>query len=166
MEDWKKKYEDAIIGIKAVYENADAATRAALETKFPGLAESEDERIRKELYEFIKVNSPKEYANRFIAWLEKQKEQKPVEWSDADYEARNEIMIMLIHSGKTPLASWFSKAFPFERKQEWSEKDEKIFNHIIYCAEERGWIPFNEIEWLKSRFKSLRPQPHWKPSDK
>ena len=38
--------------------------------------ESEDEKIRKELYEFIKVNSPTEDANRFIAWLEKQKEQK------------------------------------------------------------------------------------------
>lgn len=37
--------------------------------------ESEDEKIRKELYEFIKVNSPTEDANRFIAWLEKQKEQ-------------------------------------------------------------------------------------------
>ena len=51
----------------------------ALRELVPELKESEDERIRKELYEFIKVNSPTEDANRFIAWLEKQKEQKPVE---------------------------------------------------------------------------------------
>jgi GNAT superfamily N-acetyltransferase len=57
---------------------------------------------------------------------------------------------------------WF-KTNVFSPKQEWSEEDEQIFNHIIYCAENRGWIPFNEIDWLKSRVKSLRPQPHWKP---
>ena len=50
-----------------------------LRQQFPELKESEDEKIRKELYEFIKVNSPTEDANRFIAWLEKQKEQKPAE---------------------------------------------------------------------------------------
>ena len=49
------------------------------------LKETEDERIRKELYEFIKVNSPTEDANRFIAWLEKQKEQNDKDEGSTDF---------------------------------------------------------------------------------
>ena len=43
----------------------------------------------------------------------------------------------------------------------WSEEDEKIWNHIIDCAESRAWIPFNEISWLVAH----KPQSHWKPSE-
>lgn len=57
---------------------------------FPELKESEDERIRKELLDFCKnraeyySNDPK-YKNisAWIAWLEKQSEQKPA-WSEED----------------------------------------------------------------------------------
>jgi hypothetical protein len=56
--------------------------RAALEVLIPELAESEDERTRKEIIEFIR--SQIEDGNsvgwdRWIAYLEKQKDQKPVE---------------------------------------------------------------------------------------
>ena len=46
-------------------------------------------------------------------------------------------------------------------KPEWSEEDEKIWNHIIDCAESKAWIPFNEISWLVAH----KPQFHWKPSE-
>lgn len=48
-----------------------------------------------------------------------------------------------------------------QKPAEWSEEDEKIWNHIIDCAEGRAWIPFNEISWLVAH----KPQSHWKPSD-
>lgn len=80
--DYKKSYEDAIVGIKEVYNQADAATKAALEARFPELAESEDERIRKELIGHLKEcrnNTRSEvmlgtYA-KWITYIEKQKEQ-------------------------------------------------------------------------------------------
>ena len=54
--------------------------------------------------------------------------------------------------------------------KEWSEEDEEMLVGII----ERGsaQIPPHEpalreeqMEWLMNRLKSLRPQPHWKPSE-
>ena len=53
---------------------------------FPELKESEDERIRKELIEFLTHSSGVSgfICKRWIAYLEKQKEQKPAEWSEED----------------------------------------------------------------------------------
>lgn len=47
-----------------------------LEFLFPELKESEDEKIRKEIIEYIKTENP--YRNDWITWLEKQGEQKSV----------------------------------------------------------------------------------------
>ena len=53
---------------------------------------------------------------------------------------------------------------------EWSEEDEKNCNRIIRFLEpHKTFFPTKEIKeemqnWLKNRLKSLRPQPHWKPS--
>lgn len=66
------------------------SVRTALETVFPELKESEDERIRKELIQYIKNwkaniqgkaspylwSSDKEECNKLLAWLEKQGKQK------------------------------------------------------------------------------------------
>lgn len=51
---------------------------------------------------------------------------------------------------------------------EWSEEDEEIFNNIIEKAKGGHWIEVNEITWLITRFKSLRPQPkqEWDTHDK
>lgn len=67
--------------------------RIAMENLFPELAESEDEKIRKEMIEILK-NEAHEFpssviANKsisWIAWLEKKGEQKSAEWSDEDNE--------------------------------------------------------------------------------
>lgn len=61
---------------------------SAIELAFPELSESEDERIRKELIEFLrkaysKGNAPEEYS-KWLVWLDQPKEQKPVEWSEED----------------------------------------------------------------------------------
>ena len=64
------------------------AERAALETLIPELAESEDERIRKEMIQWFneyKEGYPlticDEVIDSWIAYLEKMKEQKPAEWN-------------------------------------------------------------------------------------
>lgn len=64
----------------------------ALKEAYPELAESEDEKIRKALIEVFKKKLERgfewvEYGipNRSVLdWLEKQKEQKPAEWSEED----------------------------------------------------------------------------------
>ena len=50
------------------------------EKYFPELAESEDERIRKELLIDIPKVFPHDKAFKYIAWLEKRGERKPAEW--------------------------------------------------------------------------------------
>jgi len=92
--------EEKFIEAKRLYETANADQKYVLETLFPELAESEDERIRKELIEYIKdqqssfISAPdcrdkyeEEENNKYnswIAWLEKQ--QKPVITEDKDAE--------------------------------------------------------------------------------
>lgn len=56
---------------------------------FPELRESEDERIRKELINFILYKAKgvsEEQEHSWVVYLEKQKEQKPAEWSNEDEE--------------------------------------------------------------------------------
>ena len=69
---------------------------------------------------------------------------------------------------------WLEKNLEYMKpnKQEWSEEDEKMIERLITRL---NWITYNtrtdgtspnitfleEIDWLKS----LRPQPHWKPSE-
>lgn len=57
---------------------------------------------------------------------------------------------------------------------EWSEKDEKHKQAIIdavqivmeECEDAESIEKYkDDIDWLENRLKSLRPQPHWKPSE-
>ena len=92
----KNKYkvnEEAVKKIaERVYDNGSTViNRNDLEEMFPALKESEDERIRKELIDFFlkhldyaSEEGTKEQLKSWIAWLEKQGEQKPVEWSEED----------------------------------------------------------------------------------
>lgn len=79
--------------------------REALETLVPELAESEDERIRKELIEFIKWSVDRHFMredfhqakrpSEWIAYLEKREEQKSAEWSEEDERIMNGIQLVL-----------------------------------------------------------------------
>lgn len=61
------------------------SVRTALETVFPELKESEDERIRKRIIHALHGDVlDMEETNKAIAWLEKQGEQEPIEWKDSD----------------------------------------------------------------------------------
>ena len=66
--------------------------KEALETLVPELKESEDERIRKELLDAVDkarvFDIDKDVADRWTAWLEKQKEQKPYQEVLSDSENR------------------------------------------------------------------------------
>lgn len=71
-----KAYDEAVERAKsAIKKCGDNKGRIAMiESIFPELAESEDEKIRKALIEFVDINtlSVDERHDRWIAWLEKQ----------------------------------------------------------------------------------------------
>lgn len=196
--------------IEEAFERAKAAhgtgayDDATLEFIFPELTESEDERIRKRLvrqvhrniedetndltrsvYNGIKGHHPDleesiEDWKKCLAWLEKQKEKKPAEWSNEDEKMRNALWSLLkiqyaqdysmtgvgIEAGK--FRNWLNslpKDSILQPKQEWSKGDEENFEWFdkFFRAESvvAGGkdIPQDKYLW----FKSLRPS--WKPSD-
>lgn len=140
------KYQEALERARELHEAGNALTKSQMEIVFPELKESEDERIRKELVYFIQKekeymeskvkpeNSPRlMFFMDALAYLERQNEQKPAEWSEEDDKMLNAI-IDDIHCGTD-------------------------FNaEVMHEANERE-------KWLRERFKSLRPQPSWKPSE-
>ena len=73
----EEKYEEA----KRLYKTANADQRYVLEKLFPEFKESDDERIKREIIEYIKTGT---YHKDWIAWLEKQGEQKPFEMITAE----------------------------------------------------------------------------------
>ena len=92
--DYEKKYNEAL-------ERAQKATRAGSDVAmdivqyiFPELAESEDERVIRTLYCLVKDHDWINGASKeeCLAWLEKQKEQKPAEWSKEDEKMRVNIL--------------------------------------------------------------------------
>jgi len=66
--------ETAMKILKELHNKSLFAERTALETIIPEIKESEDEKIRKEIIEFVDINtlSVDERHDRWIAWLEKQ----------------------------------------------------------------------------------------------
>lgn len=72
--------EDKLKEAQRLYETANADQRYVLERLFPELKESEDERTRQEIVRFIRMEVEDEIVgNKWLAWLEKQGEQKPIE---------------------------------------------------------------------------------------
>lgn len=115
--------------------------REVLEKQFPELKESEDERIRKHLVAIVemywgKTNDPDKAKD--LAYLEKQKEQKPAEWSEEDEKHSAFIVAAL-------------DAYYRLRKESNNYAGQEDLDKAV--------------DWLHRKFKSLHPQPHWKPSE-
>ena len=66
-----------------------------LEEIFPRLKESEDEKMRTRLIALVEAFSQGKYKDEILAYLEKQKEQKPVEYIDFDNEFENQVSHLL-----------------------------------------------------------------------
>lgn len=217
--------EEAIERIKSRYDKwaLDDKDLEAIQCAFPELAESEDERIRKFLIDILSSGvwrtewpfSPVDC----VAYLEKQKEQKPAEdWKETrkkecpfrrkldnnlygceryadvvcacdgccswvvDYPKLKEIQ----DRKEQKSAEWSGpkefisdtismrlKSLHAQPQQGWSEEDENMLNSCIssieeakenryYYRETDGDTSYDhEISWLKS----LRPRPHWTPSE-
>ena len=98
------------------------------------------------------------------------------EWSDEDESFYDSIMCEVVKEGMHPTpeqANWFKslpERFNFQPKQEWSDEDKKDVAHIIRILDDcyaygRHDLSKTDHENLVNKLKSLRPQPHWKPSN-
>ena len=88
--DYEMKYKDLLERARKMRDENCDGCKICLESLFPELAKSEDERIRKltihhldKAYQNCKFDEYKKEIEKCIAWLEKQGEQKP-KWSEED----------------------------------------------------------------------------------
>lgn len=81
MDTYEKKYKEALEIANVAHKDEDRHLKATLERIFPELAESEDEKVRKELIKHLKegaegyepAGGSSDYQ-RWLAWVEKQGE--------------------------------------------------------------------------------------------
>ena len=119
--DYEQKYKEALEKAKSFNKRWQCvgATNSELALKelkeiFPELVESEDEKIRKELICFLETEIPQCNArDKYIAWLEKQGNQKPV----ISYDALREG---ITHFGITQyqIDDWLKKYVNVEKQGE------------------------------------------------
>lgn len=172
--DYEKKYKEALEKVKGLLKDQEMAlhAREKLANVFPELKESEDERIRKEFIAFIKKRdrSGCDYDyDKWLAWLEKQGEQKPVISNDAIREG-------IAHFGITQyqIDNWLKKYVDVEKQGEqksaWSEEDEVELGEIIDFFE-NGTVKLQHdlslyASWLKSLKDRVQPKQEWSEEDK
>jgi hypothetical protein len=171
--DYKEKYLKGLEEAKKTLDSLDENYRCYKLTKddirgiytrlFPELTESEDERIRHALIEFLRDaysrgNAPEECA-KWIVWLDQPKEQKPCEDSGTD----GNIMMQYIEEGekrgikevisfpekyglhKEPQAADISANFEKAEK----EKKDFVTSEFIRCIKKVEGFNEGETYWLE-----------------
>lgn len=128
----EKKYNEALEQAKkelATCCSMDCDAARLIFRLFPQLRESEDERIRKAVVSLVYEmkgtyqSFAKVELDNMVAWLEKQKEQKPAEWSEEDEDMLNSCI---------------------------SSIEEAKENRYAYKETDGDTSYDHEIEWLKS----------------
>lgn len=126
----KEKLGKALAHLKK-FIDGDCVCDSDILADFPELKDSEDERIRKSLIDFFgeqcdmsDVNGV--YAYEVVDWLERQKEQKPAEWSKEN-ERKMDMVTDALHSywsynKFTMLVSWLKSLRPY-----WKPSDKPVW---------------------------------------
>ena len=180
IEEKAKAYDEALERARALRQEAIDKEYAIdyvkdYEAIFPELAESEDERIRKALIKLMTVAGESYVMSatgfekeRLLAYLEKQKEQKPAEWSAKGRRGRigstpehirkkaeNFLSKMEPPYDADDICSAYETGAMENANSSWSEEDEKMLRTIISDGSRGVELDSKQISWLKS----LRPQP-------
>lgn len=157
--DYKEKYEMALERAKNLHKDAidmgENIRAKQCEIIFPELKEeSEDEKVRKEIVEYLKKNLRLEWAT----WLEKQDPKKHEEELEKAYKTADKVQYRRGYEAATK-----EMEKQGEQKPVWSEDDELS----LYDTKEaiinywHGQSQEDLLEWLKS----LKLRYTWKPSD-
>ena len=134
MDDYKEKYENGVECIQEILSGgADlirtSTLRKRLQPFFPELKENEDkdERIRKEIIDFVKSRGG--FKGDWLAWLEKHGKQNPVEWSEEDEKIKESIKKHIFNAD-----DWYV-----------SKVDGKIHN-VKFIEKQGGEKPTDKVE--------------------
>ncbi len=169
--------EEAMRRIKAW--NLDSDDREVLEAIIPELRENDDERIRMELVAFFKEMQDTWHevfwhdlqVESILAWLEKKKEQKPV---DYDHEMWKNC-VANFEGGKKEVIEHPEK-YGLQKPAEWSEEDKQKLNRIYsiigWAMDEHAFssckklIGDKEGVELQDFLRSIaKPKPEWSDED-
>ena len=194
--DYAKRYNEALERAKKLRDGFDGYTAnvAIIEQIFPELKESEDERVRKKIIEIIRMVSGPDcdvYLSEkgqaeCLAWLEKQKEQKPAEWSEEDQLNLNWVIAILngepcdLDIQVESLIYWLKSLRPQPREEIYKAAIHDLaIRFMNYLDENRAEgkmglsnsecvdinKAFAEKDWGKIIRYANKYQPHWKPSE-
>lgn len=100
--DYEKKYKDAQKWLEGVFMELSHERQMEAEAFFPEIKESNDERIRKELLDYIDKSTG---CKEWVAWLEKQGDKNPT-WSEEDMNNLNNIIWLCDNSIKNIEYTW------------------------------------------------------------
>ena len=197
IEEKARAYDEAIKKAAALYKASEpmSGCNVIIETLFPELVESKDEKIRKAIISgmtALKDQGRETFArvpiNDCIAWLEKQAERKTPQWMiDFLDDYRRKIGCSLDHDeardvdGKILcIMQWLENQGaqkPEENKgniggisANWSEEDEKILGDIIedvmtLHSGKTLGVIRNKINWLKSLKGRVQTKHEWSEED-
>jgi hypothetical protein len=174
IEEKAKAYDEALEKAKIwqehLYDVNDKDYADELNYIFPELKESEDERVRNKLIEFFKGYFPDEewWGNitqeDIIAYLEKQGEQKPAEWSEEDEKISSAIIKRL--SGSDALSVSLSSAISWvgnikdrvQLQNQWKPSDRQInvleyYMYNLVCNEHKEILfgLYTDLKKLRER---------------
>jgi polyhydroxyalkanoate synthesis regulator phasin len=170
MDNHKKAIETAVELVKN-----GKISREAAEKIFPELRESEDERIRKSLIGLVEQFMADERKEKTLAWLEKQKEQKPADISDLRDWKFIVDAVLTEHEGigqylDKPETERIAKklqgrfSLPQSKSVEWSEED-KLWLSEVYFAIDHSMYSEIERQAMKKYIDYLRYQSQPKPAE-
>ena len=194
IEEKAKRYDEAIKRANELnyVSDKDSLQRKTVEHIFPELKESEEEKVRKEIVSYLKTRKGYTEAIKdpWIAWLEKQGEQKPaheieptpifrigdiLKRKGKDYTFR----VDRIQGGYYHCDRNNGAFFPIEEQgnwglieQEpaWSEEDSDMLDDIVkslkkYQLQMPNYRVELQMRWLKSLKDRIQPQPKQKWSE-
>lgn len=179
--DYEKEYNHAFEIAKGYWGGVTDFVRGILESMFPQLAESEDEKIMKEIIEFLdycydtNLFREEDYNNQYIwrRWLKKQTEQNLIMANSPQLKEQKSLsteetelnsIAFLEQLGYTCVPPQNQAPVAF------TKEDEVMWQNLIGWLEGHfGLLPGGKekfVAWLKERFvKFAYPKPGWKPSE-
>jgi len=158
IEEKARRYDEAIKKLRSLHDNYDTVStlidiKEELEDIFPELAESVDERIRKEIIDFVKSRGG--FKGDWIAWLEKQGEHTNFrnKIQVGDKVTRNEDGVLVNLSQLNRVAKKQGEQKPYGQRQECVDCQ---FNYAGECkgscAMKRGEQKLNVNDNAKEMF--------------
>ena len=161
---YEEKYKNGLECIQEILSGgADliriSTLRKRLQPFFPELKENEDkdERIRKEIIDFIKSKGG--FKGGWLTWIEKYGKQNPVEWSEEDEKIKESIKKVLADTDFNKLDIKYS----FCEMITWLEKQKKKKHFSDFNADD--WY-VSEVDGKIHNAKFIENKDGKKPADK